>query len=47
MPFDEGVFINNKLNIAIIYYVDDFIFLRPYNKEIENIISLLSKDIKV
>lgn len=47
MPYDEGIFINNSLKIAIICHVDDLIFIGPSDKNIYNIINNLSKDIKI
>ena len=47
LPYDEAIFIHNKLKIIIICHVNDFIFTRSNNNEISNIIKKLTRTIKI
>ena len=47
LPYDEAIFIHNKLKIIIICHVDDLIFTGPNNNEISNIVKELTKTIKI
>ena len=47
LPYDEAIFIHNKLKIIIICHVDDLIFTGPNSNEISNIVKELTKTIKI
>ena len=47
LPYDEAIFIHNKLKIIIICHVNDLIFTGPNNNEISNIVKELTKTIKI
>ena len=47
LPYDEAIFIHNKLKIIIICHIDNLIFTGPNNNEISNIIKELTKTIKI
>ena len=47
LPYDEAIFIHNKLKIIIICHIDNLIFTGPNNNEISNIIKKLTRTIKI